>query len=290
MVMLSYNGNLIPRDKFCLSASNRAFRYGDGLFETIRVHDSVMLWAEHHYRRLTQGASVLQMNPGTGWSVELFKDQVNALYRENHKEGGAARIRCTLFRDEGGYYTPYSNQASLLIESEALETGTFVLNNKGITLTLYDEIRKHQNKLSQTKSINAQLYVLASLYKRNLGFGDALLLNQEGMIAEATASNVFIYLNGTFKTPAIHQGCVEGIMRAVIIEIMHENGMDIIEDRISPADLEKAEEVFLSNAVQGIRWVKEFNNRKYNNKMASVLLSLLSRKAADYVSKYVKNQ
>lgn len=277
--MLSFNSQLVSRKDFSLSTTNRAFRYGDGVFESMRVQRGKILWLEHHYRRLSKSIAALHMNLQDDWSVEYFEKIINTLLIANHSPESSARVRFSVFRNDGGLYTPFTNNASFIIESETVDHESYLLNTKGISVVPFEEIKKSCNILSPLKSINAQLYVLAAIYKRNLGFGDALILNQEGMLAEATSSNVFMYKSGKLYTPALSQACVEGVMRAVIIEIAHQLNIPILETKISLDYLGSAEEVFLTNAVQGIRWVKEFQGRRFGNEMAVWLTDQLNEKA-----------
>ncbi len=274
--LLSFNGKIIRSDEFCISPQNRAFRYGDGVFETIRIHRGITLWEDLHFQRLQTAATKLHLNMLPGWSAESFSRYLTELFHANHKQDKAARVRLSLFRNDGGLYSPYTNNASLLIESEPLDQDAFALNAIGLTIGVYDEIYKPFNALSSLKSINAQIYVLACIHKRDKGLGDMLLLNDQGMIAEATSSNVFIAKNGQLFTPALSQACVEGVMRAVVIWLAGDIGMRVNETKISLNDLEDADEVLLTNAIQGIRWVRQFNHKKYQNKIATELVEALN--------------
>ncbi len=278
--MLSFNGKIIHRDDLCISPLNRAFRYGDGVFESIRIHRGTTLWVDLHFKRLQTAAIKLHLNMLPGWSLESFSGYLTELYEANHKQDKAARLRLSLFRNDGGLYTPYTNNSSLLIESEPLDHDAFALNAIGLTIGVYDEIVKPFNALSSLKSINAQLYVLACIDKRDKGLGDMLLLNDQGMIAEASSSNVFIVKNGQILTPALSQACVEGIMRGVVIELAGEIGIQVNETSIALNDIENADEVLLTNAVQGIRWVSQFNHKKYQNKIATALVESLNFKVS----------
>ncbi len=277
---LSLNGKIIHRDELYISTQNRAFRYGDGVFESIRMHYPYVLWAGLHFHRLQKAAAILHYRMMPDWSFGNFKNALLDLYAANSITTKAARLRLSLYRNDGGLYTPYSNNASILIEMEPLDNDSYTMNTIGIDLGLYDHIRKPLNALSSLKSTNALLYVLASIYKRDKGFGDVLILNDEGMIAEATSSNLFIVKSESLYTPSVSQACVEGVMRAVVIDLAKELSIPVHETHISPLDLEDADEVFLTNAIQGIRWVKHFNHKRFNNKFASEFISALNGKAA----------
>ncbi len=280
--MLSFNGRIISRSDFCLSPANRAFRYGDGIFESIKVQQGKILWGDHHYNRIIKGADWLKINMQPEWSKELFNETILSLHNVNHNSNTSSRIRFSLFRNDGGHYTPFTNNASCLVESEPCDQNQYVLNTKGINVVIYPDIPKQYNILSGIKSINAQIYVLASIYKRNQGFGDALILNEEGFISEATSSNIFVYKNSKIITPPLEQACVEGVMRTTIIEIINEIGLSFEESKVSPGDLLQADEVFLTNAIVGIKWVKGFGEKKYSNKLSTELVSCLNKKASQH--------
>ncbi len=281
--MLSFNGRIISRSDFCLSPANRAFLYGDGIFESIKVQHGKILWENHHYGRLMKGADRLQLNIQYEWSKQAFSETITALHNRNHNNTTSSRIRFSLFRNDGGLYTPFTNNASYLIETEPLDQNKYVLNTKGVSVIIYPDIPKQYNILSEVKSINAQLYVLASIFKRNQGFGDALILNDEGMISEATSSNIFVYKQGRLITPPLSQACVEGVMRTVIIEVVSEMGLSFEESKVSPDDLLLAEEVFLTNAIVGIKWVRGFGEKKYANRLSTELVVRLNKKASQFI-------
>ncbi len=181
--MYSLNGQIIQQDEFSLTPANRAFRYGDGVFETIRVAGGRVLWSPLHFARVTKAAAMLHLNLTEQWALPYFEEVITALVTANHGECCHARVRFSLFREDGGRYAPITNNASFLIESEGLDQSFFELNNKGLLIDIYPEIRKQGNMLSGLKSINAQLYVLASIYRRDKDLGDILILNEEGFVA-----------------------------------------------------------------------------------------------------------
>ncbi len=283
--MYSLNGKLIQQDVFSLSPANRAFRYGDGVFETIRVAGGRVLWSPLHFARMSGAAAALHLNLCKHWSLPYFNEVISALATANHGEGCHARVRYSLFREEGGHYAPITNNAAFLIESECLDQGLFDLNNKGLLIDIYPEIRKPRNMLSPLKSINAQLYVLASIYKRNKDLGDILILNEEGFVAEASSSNIFLVKGGCLITPGKAQGAVAGIMQQVIRQLAKENDIPVTASPISPDDLLAADEIFLTNAIQGIRWVMGFRQKRYYNNFSRQIMRLLNAKVEAFLSK-----
>ena len=285
MKMLSYNGKVLPEDEFSLSPRNRAFLYGDGVFETIRVAAGKVLWASYHFDRINYAAGKLHFNTGSSWSLTMFENAVIELADAAHGPGSNARVRFSLFREEGGLYAPFTNNASYLIESEELDIPNYTLNNKGLLTDVYPEISKPLNALADIKSINAQLYVLAGIYKRDKGLGDVILLNQEGHVAEAGSSNIFLVRKNRLITPAADQGAVDGIMRRVILQLASDHDIPVAERVVSTADLESADEIFLTNAIHGIRWVMGFRQKRYYNSFSRQIMRLLNAKVKAFLSK-----
>lgn len=283
--MYSLNGQLIQQDAFALSPANRAFRYGDGVFETIRVADGRVLWSPLHFARVSRAAEALHLNLNKNWSLPYFEQAIIALTRTNHGEGCHARVRFSLFREDGGRYAPITNNAAYLVESESLDQGFFDLNYKGLLIDLYPEIRKPANMLSSLKSINAQLYVLASIYKRDKDLGDILIMNEKGFVAEASSSNIFLVKSGRLITPAPDQGAVEGIMQQVVCRLATDNDILVKACPVSPDDLLAADEIFLTNAIQGIRWVMGFRQKRYYNNFSRKMMALLNDQVRAFLEK-----
>lgn len=192
-------------------------------------------------------------------------DQVNQLK-------GNGRIRFEVFRNDGGLYTPQSNQVSYVIEATPLNHRQYHLNENGLKIELYTEIKKPVSRLSNLKSSNALYYVMAGLYKKKLGFGDCLVLNTSGRITEAISSNIFLSMGNVLHTPSLDEACVEGVMRETIIRMQQEKGTPVVERGIEVEDLLRADEVFLTDVIHGIRWVSAFRNKRFFNSISRQLL------------------
>jgi branched-chain amino acid aminotransferase len=278
---ISLDGAIQPANAPALLAGNRLFRYGDGFFEAIRVCHGHILWEDRHYQRILRSAGMLGLELPPGFSRETFAAAINALYRENHPTGEAARVRMAFFRKDGGLYTPATDKSSYLVETSPLGSHDFSLNHKGLMVGLYPELRKSQDFLAGIKSSSALLYVLAGRYKASRGWGDCILLNQEGNVAEALSSNLFIMKNNELITPALDQGCVNGVMRSVVLDIAAELRIKTHEAILEPSDLLAAEEFFLTNTIQGIAWVGGFQKKRYYNKTAPHILQAVNQKAQE---------
>ncbi len=263
-----YNGHLISIYEPAISFTNRAFRYGDSLFETIRFTNGKIMFLADHVKRLKLSMTNLRMNVPNEFTSVNIEYLIFHLLQKNtiSKE---ARIRLTVFRNEGGFYTPETNDISFLIETEALEHSGYIINQKGLWVDVYAEIRKQVNKISNIKTGSALLYVMAGITKNSLKLDDCLLVNDNGHIIESISSNIFVVKNGTLYTSPITDGCIDGVMRKQILEIAAHHKILAFEQSLTVHTLTNGDEVFLTNAIHGIQWVGQFKNKFYTNQRAA---------------------
>lgn len=273
---INHNGTLIKSDKPFLTVDNRAFRYGDALFETMRMSQGNVLFLENHLQRLKDGMHYLKMKIPTHFSPLYFRNLLRELTEKNTLFN--ARIRLQVYRNDGGLYTPATHATSFVIQMEPVQDTHYVLNTEGLNIALYEEIAKPICKLSNLKTTNSIYSVLAGIYKKEHHLDDCLLLNSEGNIAEAVSSNIFMVRENIFYTPSLNSGCVAGIMRDQLIKILRKNKKKIHETTFPPDDLLSADEIFLTNVVSGIRWVKRYKGKIYSNKMTQWLMGNLNKK------------
>jgi len=268
---INLNGSIVDASQPVLMHTNRGFRYGDAVFETIRLMNGEILFFDKHLARLRRSMDLLSMDWPETFSFQHLHLLIRHLDQVNNL-GGNARIRLEVYRNEGGYYTPTTNEVGFLIEAEPLKETEYVLNKTGLRVDLYNEAPKLLSKLSSVKSASALQHVMAGLHRKKSGYDDTLLLNIEGHIAEAVSSNVFIVLNGEVSTPALDQGCVAGVMRERIIQLLKSGKRKCHEKKITLSDLLHADEVFLTNVIDGIRWVGAIRNKRYFNSFSSALI------------------
>lgn len=268
------NGHLVSIYEPGLLPNNRAFRYGDALFESIRFCNNQLMFLRDHITRLKIGMTVLRMNLPAEFTTTNIAELIMQLLKHN-THAPNARIRLTVFRNEGGYYTPETNDISFLIESEELQ-GPYELNQKGYWMDIYGDMKKPLNKLANIKSGNALLYVMAGLAKQSMKLDDCFLVNDSGNICESISSNVFVVKNGTIFTAPLTEGCVAGIMRKQVMSIATENKILSFESPLTTYTLLNGDEIFLTNAIHGIQWVGQFKQKYYTNQMAKFFIDKLN--------------
>jgi len=267
---INFNGSILPADQLIFRANNRGFRYGDGLFESMRFLKGKLKFPEMHIDRIQKGMKLLKFDNCSLIDTWFIREKVEELLRRN-KTGADARIRLTVFRDSDGLYSPVSNKYGYLLEIQKLEESQYVLNKKGFIIDVFDEIPKPVNALSNLKTCNAMIYVLAGIFKNQNALDEVLIMNQRGFLCESVSSNVFVVYDRKLYTPALNEGCIAGVMRQVVIRLAKENNIELVEAQINPDILNEADEVFLTNAAKGIQWVMGYNNKRYFNEVSRFL-------------------
>jgi len=271
---INYNGELLSSDEPIVSANNRGLRYGDGVFETMRmVNGRIPLWALH-MERLFEGLKQLKFELPLSFSPEKLLEQTEALCKKNSTTE-AARVRFMLFRGNGGLYDPEDLQPNFVIQSWNIDRLSPLMTEDGLSIDIYPDARKSCDKFSNLKLNSFHPYVMAANFAKEHQLNDCLVLNSNDRISDSTIANVFCVQNGIITTPPLSEGCVAGVMRRWLLENRDSGGYNIKEGPISIDDLQEADEIFLSNAVQGIRWVKQFSNKSYSNEASKALYQFL---------------
>lgn len=271
---ISLNGKLHQSDAPLFTVNNRSFRYGDALFETVKCINGTPLFLESHLQRLYTGMEVLDYD----WNDQLLKSVINEdakrlLARNRFNEG--ARLRITVFRNEGGLYTPSTNAISVLLETWP-GVNEYQLNKDGLSLGIFDAIFKPIHAFSSLKSANALLFVKAGIAKTKQNVDDVIILNSKGLVCETVSSNIFMVIHNRLVTPPLSEGCLPGIMRQNVLALAPSLGMEVLETPVGINALEQAEEVFTTNAISGAQWVKGYENKRYFHKVSAKIIAELN--------------
>ncbi len=251
-----FNGLFYSADEPLLTEQNRSFKWGDGLFETAKIFKGRILLSDFHFERLFMSIRLLQMEAGQGFTKEQLIKNCTELCRMNNCSS-SARVRLAVYRNE-------ENRPGYVIEAIPLSTTKNEWQADGLTIALYPYARKSMDVFSNIKSANFLPYVLAERYAFDNGMDDAIVLNAQNFLCDSSKANIFLIRNGDVFTPATHQGCINGVMRRMVIECVKKMGYRIYQQEVKQEDLATANEVFLTNAIQIIRWVKSYNDRRYD--------------------------
>ncbi len=269
--MFNLNGQLLSDLPEALTLLQRAVFYGDGLFETLRVFEGKIPFWNLHWERLSNGAKVLGLDFPSHWTSDYFEKEI--LRSKPHQ----ARIRLTVWRSSGGLYLPADNRPQFLITMDPLQSGVFEWLESGLTLCLCETVRLPIDSLSGVKSLNGARYVAAAREAHAKGVDDAIVLNAQGRICEATGSNIFWIKNQEVFVPPPFDGQIKGTLQNLLCRLLRAEGLEVQEKPCFSADLLDADEVFLTNAIRGIRWVRKFEGAEYRAERSRAFNYLLER-------------
>ena len=273
--MINYNGVIVSEDTN-LSSQNRAFLYGDGVFETVKILNSKILFLEDHYFRLMSSMRIVRMEIPMNFTMEYFEEQIISLVQAKKIEK-SSRARITVFRNDGGYYLPSNNSVSFLINAEFLESSLYSISQKEYRVELYNDFYITKQLLSSIKSTNKLINITASIFAKENDFDNCLLLNESKNVVEAIQGNVFMVKGNTIITPPISEGCLNGVMRKQLIGLIKKmENIEVLEEPISPFELQKADELFVTNVIKGIQPITHYRKKEFTTHFSSLLLLKLN--------------
>ncbi len=269
--MLNFNGNLISQSAFSMTSNNRAFKYGDAIFETLCVQNNTIVFWEDHYFRLMASMRMLRMEIPMKFTLEFLEEEI--LKTLPLQEGFSSfRVRLSIYRKDGGFYTPVTNEVDFLIEASE----NVYQKKKEYRIDLFKDFYNYSGLLSTVKTTNRMLNTLASIFMVENDLDNCIILNERKGIVEVTNANIFIVKGNEIKTPSLEEGCIKGIVRKKIIEILNKNETySITETPISPFEMQKADEVFVTNAIMGVQPVTRYRKKEYATKVGKKLASSL---------------
>lgn len=264
---INYNGKIVDARKSIINGIDHSYRYGDGLFETMKVKKASIVYAEYHFDRLFAGFNDLKLTIPTSFTKQKIIEEIMRLCEKNNCSD-LARVRLSVSRGNGGLYD-CDDQLSYLIECWPLEKETNLLNENGLVIDIFPDARKSIDAFSNLKSANYLPYVMAAVWAKENKLNDALVLNCHDRICDATIANVFWAKDAKIFTPPLNEGGVAGVLRRKILE----TDQNVSQSPLTEDILLNADEVFLTNVIAGIRWVKQFRNKTYTNTTASKLFA-----------------
>jgi len=273
--MVNFNGEIVEENT-SLSINNRAFLYGDGVFETLKIVNNKILFLEDHYFRLMASMRILRMEIPMNFTMEYLEGEILKLAKINQLER-SARVRLTIFRNDGGYYLPTSNEISFLIAIKPLEKELYSIENETYEVELFKDFYITKHLLSTLKSTNKIINITASIFAKENDYNNCLILNDSKNIVEAINGNIFMVVGNKLITPPISEGCLNGIMRKQILALAKKiDHLEVLEEVISPFDLQKADELFITNVISGIQPISKYRKKEFTNQLSKDLLARLN--------------
>lgn len=273
--MINFNGAIVSQDANILT-QNRAFLYGDAVFETVKIINNKILFLEDHYFRLMSSMRVIRMEIPMNFTMEYLEEQILSLIK-NNVLSESSRARITVYRNDGGYYQPRNNTVSFLIHATALENTYYSIEQKEYEVDLYKDFYVSKQLLSSIKTTNKIINITGSIYANENGLDNCVLLNDSKNVVEALQGNIFMLLGNRLITPPVSEGCLNGVMRKQILGLAKKIAqLEVVEEAISPFDLQKADELFITNVIKGIQPITKYRKKIFTVKIADQLVQMLN--------------
>ncbi len=275
--MINFNGELLSENSKYLNFQNRGLRYGDSLFETFRVINNTIIFWEDHYLRLMASMRILRMEIPMTFTMEFLEKEILKTISSNSMTASSVRIRFTVFRNNGGLYTPETNEISYGIESNKIDSPFYLLKEHHYQVELFKDFYVNADLMSTLKTNNKIINVVGSIFAKENDYENCILLNADKQVVEVLNGNIFLVKGNTVTTPPLKSGCLNGIIRKKLMGILEKvEGYTLVEASISPFDLQKADELFITNSIIGIQSITKYRKKEFKNDVAKDLVGKLN--------------
>ncbi|MCC1485566.1 aminotransferase class IV [Winogradskyella immobilis] len=279
--MMNTNGLLQSKSDANIDLENRGYKYGDALFETLKVVNGKIFFWEDHYFRLMASMRILRMDIPMNFTMEFLEEELLKTVEANNLLKATVRVRLNIDRGEGGKYLPLEEtNINYNITVEAHHQPFYGnLPYEDYIVDLYKDFYMAPGFLSGLKSNNKTLQVIGSIYASENQLNNCLVLNTNKSVIEALNGNLFLVKGDVIKTPPLDDGCLKGVMRKQIIDLLKNNpNYKFEETSISPFELQKADELFITNVIVGIQSIGKYRKKTFANNVAVDLIKLLNAK------------
>jgi len=270
--MINFNGELLFEKNVKLSSENRGFKYGDAIFDTIKVsHQKVIFW-EDHYFRLMASMRMMRMKIPMEFTLEFLEQEILKTVAVQ-EQSSSYRVRLNVYRKDGGLYTPKTNEIAYLID---VKPNTYQ-TKETYSVDVFKDFYSYSGLLSTIKTNNRMVNTLASIYAKENDLDNCVLINEKKGVVEVANANIFILKGTVVKTPALTEGCIKGVVRGKVIEIISKNNEYTLEEAaISPFEIQKADEVFITNAIIGIQSVTNYKKKSFTTDFSNKISKSLN--------------
>ena len=263
MNYICLNGEILPAKHAKLSFTNRAFRYGEGIVEEMRSSGIRVPFFSAHFQRLSKALTILGISYISTFTEDDLRRSVELLIHRK-KLYNINKVRMTFWREDDDNLLAENVKVQYLIEAEALDEREFTLNEKGYNTDFFSGAYKSKSYLSSFRTTDSLFTLQALRFAQQEKIDTCIITNPEGIIVEEATSNIFFANGKTIYTPSLKLGCVDGIMRRVVLDIAQQAGYKIADtEPLSPPLIKEVEEVFLTDDVYGIRWIVGYKNKRF---------------------------
>ena len=271
--MINFNGKITDLSDQLIN--NRAFLYGDAVFETLIIFNDKILFWEDHYFRLMSSMRIIRLDIPDKYTPEFFRENIIKIHN-NISQTGNSRIRINIYRSSGGKYKPEKNTPSFIISCESINYNTYKLNKGHYVVDLYKDYYLDNQLISSIKSNNKIINVVASIYASENGFDNCILLNKDKLVSEFINSNLFIIKDEKIYTPTLKSGCLNGVVRKNLFKILSSSSFEVCEQDLSTFDITQSDEIFGTNISQGIFSVTKFRKKDYDCSKTKKIITMLN--------------
>ena len=278
--MTNYNGNIkdLSSDDF----NNRGFLYGDSVFETIKIVDNKIIFWEEHYLRLMSSMRILRIEIPNNYTPEFFEKEI---IKTNLKTDSSfsGRVRLTIYRGGSGLYLPNNNFPIFVINSNKTNEKLFKIDRDVYKVDLFKDYQIQSNLISNLKTNNRVINVIGSIYAQENELDNCVLLNDNKLVTEFLNGNIFIVNDNVIKTPTISTGCLNGVMRKKIIELIKKvPAYKIQEKDFSPYELVSSDEIWVTNSISGIIPVTEYRRKSFSNNIETIIINYFNKQFTEF--------
>jgi len=271
--MINFNGKITNLSDQLIN--NRAFLYGDAVFETLIIFNDKILFWEDHYFRLMSSMRIIRLDIPDKYTPEFLKENIIKIHN-NISQTGNSRIRINIYRSSGGKYKPEKNTPFFIISCESINYNTYELNKGHYEVDLYKDYYLDNQLISSIKSNNKIINVVASIYASENGFDNCILLNKDKLVSEFINSNIFIIKDEKIYTPTLKSGCLNGVVRKNLFKILSSSSFQLCEQDLSTFDITQSDEIFGTNIAQGIFSVTKFRKKNYDCSKTKKIITMLN--------------
>ena len=275
--MININGTLLNFNEAYIQTENRGLLYGDAVFETLKVSEKKIFFWEDHYFRLMASLRILRMDIPLSFTMEFLENEILKTIYNQAEQHQDYRVKLFVSRKAGGKYTPYTNEVEYFIECEPLENSFYMINESDYEIELFKDHFISSGLLSTLKTNTKTIQVLGSIFAKENGYQNCLILNENKHVVEALNGNVFLVKGNSIITPSLEQGCLRGILRKQLKTICEQLPDYTFEERfVSPFELLKVDELFITNVIKGMQPVTVYRKKIYKTEVTKLLLQRLN--------------
>lgn len=263
-MIIYLNGKYVPKEQAVVSVFDHGLLYGDGIFEGIRAYHNRVFKMEEHIDRLYESAKSIMLN--IGMSKDEMTEMVLETLRKNDLREGYIRLLVTRGVGDLGLDPNKCPKASVICIAADIQLYPAELYQKGLKINTVATRRNISEAVNpRIKSLNYMNNILAKIEAVQMGCAEALMLNNDGYVAEATGDNVFLVKNGTLLTPPSSVGALEGVTRNTVMELARKKGLEVKEALLTRHDVYNADECFLTGSAAEVIPVVSVDGRQIND-------------------------